>query len=352
MDVQSGGRDDRAGYQRLLAEVRRLRAEKRPVVVTVAALDRFGRHLLERVRCREELKGLGVPTHSVREGGEVSDLVANVLGAVAQEESRRLGERVLAGRDHLTARGWKAPGRAPWGYTWRAATDAERREGAPRSALAIDPLCSPYAVEAFTRAARGESVRSVAAWAATLSPLARGGRNLAYNSLRAALSAPVYIARIDDRNEPDVLARPRGHWPALVSDEVFATIQTRIASHAKVPRQASGRFLLTGTVRCACGSRMVGTARGGSGREARYLCARRMHGAAGAATDCRSSVTAGELDRGVLDAVTAIIEPLATTNAPLRSELRRAWANLGRTPEVEGEAKRRGSLGAPGGVGP
>ena len=57
-DVMSGRRDDRPHYQALLAEVRRLRAERRPVVVVVAALDRFGRKLLERVRCREELKAL------------------------------------------------------------------------------------------------------------------------------------------------------------------------------------------------------------------------------------------------------------------------------------------------------
>ena len=68
-DVLSGTRDDRREYQALLPDIRGLRAEGRAVVVVVAALDRFGRKLLERVRCREELKALGVPTHSVREGG-------------------------------------------------------------------------------------------------------------------------------------------------------------------------------------------------------------------------------------------------------------------------------------------
>jgi len=110
-DVLSGKRDDRPQYQALLAEVRRLRAEGRPAAVVVAALDRFGRSILERIRSRDELKRLGVSTHSVREGGEVSDLVANILASVAQEESRRLGERVLASRDHLAARGWKPSGR-------------------------------------------------------------------------------------------------------------------------------------------------------------------------------------------------------------------------------------------------
>ena len=117
-DVLSGTRDDRSDYQRLLADARRLRAAGRPVVVVVTALDRFGRKLLERVRCREELKTLGIVTYSVREGGEVLDVVANMLAVVAQEEVRRLGERVAGTIAHFVEQGWKTPGRAPWGYRW------------------------------------------------------------------------------------------------------------------------------------------------------------------------------------------------------------------------------------------
>src|SRR5712692_11110672 len=69
-DILSGKRDDRPKYQALLSEVRRLRADGQAVAVVVMRLDRFGRRILERVRCRAELKQLGVPTHSVREGGE------------------------------------------------------------------------------------------------------------------------------------------------------------------------------------------------------------------------------------------------------------------------------------------
>src|ERR671931_1568927 len=115
-DVLKGTRDDRPQYQALLSEVRRLRAEGRAVAVVVATLDRFGRKLLERVRSREELKALGVPTHSVRDGGEVSDLVANILASVAQEEVRRLGERVSASWRHIMGQGWYRVGGCPWGY--------------------------------------------------------------------------------------------------------------------------------------------------------------------------------------------------------------------------------------------
>src|SRR5918995_3513611 len=138
-DVLSGKRDDRPAYQALLTEVRRLRAEGQSVVVVVFRLDRLGRRILERVRCREELKSLGVPVHSVREGGEVSDLVANILASVAEEESRALGERVAAAKRHLTGNGWDITGQVPWGDRMRPATSGGRAQGAPPSVRVANP---------------------------------------------------------------------------------------------------------------------------------------------------------------------------------------------------------------------
>src|SRR5258708_261090 len=143
-DVLSGRRTDRPDYQQLLQRVRELRAEHRPVVVVVAALDRFGRRVLERVRCREELKVLGVATHSVREGGEVSDLVANVLASVAEEEVARLGMRIRATWANLSEQGWyKCFAMLPWGYISRPATPAERAAGSPKTVIEPNPLAAP-----------------------------------------------------------------------------------------------------------------------------------------------------------------------------------------------------------------
>src|SRR5918994_3245747 len=163
-DVLSGKRDDRPAYQALLTEVRRLRAEGQSVVVVVFRLDRLGRRILERVRCREELKALGVPVHSVREGGEVSDLVSNILASVAEEESRTLGERVSTAKQHIAANGWYVIGKVPWGYRVRPATPEERSQGAPTAVLEVDPLHAPWVQEAFHRAANGESLQSVYRW--------------------------------------------------------------------------------------------------------------------------------------------------------------------------------------------
>jgi hypothetical protein len=69
-----------------------------------------------------------------------------------------------------------------------------------------------------------------------------------------------------------------------------------------------------------------------------------MNGAKAAGVECRSSVHAGQLETGVLDALAALIAPLASTDPQLRAALRRAWDALGRPVEVAGEAHRHQAL--------
>jgi site-specific DNA recombinase len=331
-DVLSGTRDDRRQYRALLAEARRLRAEGRRVAVVVAALDRFGRKLLERVRCREELKALGVPVHSVREGGEVSDLVANVLAAVAEEEVRRLGERVSAAKQHLIGGGWYPGGRVPWGYRLRPATAEERALGAPQAVLDIDPERATYAREMFRRVAEGQSVRSVVRWLGGLSASVRGGRALAISGVRRQLGAGVYVAR-PEHDDPDVLARPVGRWPAMVDDTTWWNAQEKTARHRHMPKQASGRYLLSGLLYCpACGSRMSG--RRHRKRSLRYGCnqSERPGG-----VYCYYSLVAAEADVAVWHEVVPILDALTKGSPPFRASLRQAWQRL-RQAEGDGSA--------------
>ena len=352
-DVMTGSRDDRPQYQALLADTRQMRSEGQPVVVVVAALDRFGRKLLERVRCREELKNLGVSVHSVRDGGEVSDLVSNILASVAQEEVRRLGERVRAARRHITANGWHAVGRAPWGYTWREATEAERAENAPRTVLELDLDTAPYVQEAFERAAAGETVRRIALWVSDLPDAARARLHLNFAGVRLVLHRPAYVARHGDPGSPaEVLARPRCRWPALVDDATWQRAQEQIASHAHMPRQARGRFLLTGLLRCfRCGARMGGSSRNGEGRQPGYRCLGVLAlGAAAPDTRCSAGVIAAQVDGAVLAEVCAVADVAGSRDGRLEAALRHAWQTLQqpsgtsdmshRIRSLEAEAKR------------
>src|SRR5581483_10316863 len=177
-DVMTGKRDDRPEYQQLLADVRALRAEGRAVVVLVSRLDRFGRRLRERVRSREEFKALGATIHSIREGGEVNDMVAGILAVIAEDEVTRLSERISDAKQHIIGSGFYGGGLVPWGYRLRDATAAERRQGAPLHVLDLDPATVPFVQEAWARRAAGASVSGITVWVAGLPDEARGGRTL------------------------------------------------------------------------------------------------------------------------------------------------------------------------------
>jgi hypothetical protein len=334
----TGTRDDRPDYQQLLADVRRLRAEGRQVAVVVSALDRFGRKLTERVRSREELKSLGVATHSVREGGEVSDLVANVLAVVAQDEVERLSRRISDVKQHFRAGGWYPVGRCPWGYRLRPATDGERADGAPKSVLEIDPISAPYVAATFCRVAEGTSVRRVVAWISGLPPSARTEKTLTYAVVRKMLSSPLYIGRFSD--DPD--GSP-ARWPSIVDNATFLHAQERIASHQKMPRQATNRYLLTGLLRChECGSRMAGWQR--KGRPAYYRCNGYLRGAEAPNVNCVTTVRASFMDDAIVAEVAVLLAGLLSGDPAFNATLEAAWELMRRPANGPDSADRNRTL--------
>lgn len=307
IDVMSGKRDDRPAYQRLLAEVRSRRQQGDTLAVVVAALDRFGRRLIERVRAREELKALGVPVHSVRDGGEVSDLVSNILASVAQEEVRRLGERVSASRRYVRERGWMPVGRVGWGYQWREATKEERLQSAPNKVREIVPVEAVCVAEMFDRLAKGESLRSVARWVQALSVEQRGGRVLSYNVLRRVVRSPWYMQGqgVDGQG--------------LVSQMLWDAAQAQLSDH-RLARQASGRYLLSSLIKCPrCGRGAVGNSQGGKANPT-YRCPA-GHNTPG--DHCGWTCVAVNLDELVRVEVAGWLAPFADPTQTAR--LRASW---------------------------
>lgn len=254
-DIETGRRDDRADYQKLLGRVRAEVAAGRRVIVVVAALARLGRRMTERVRAWEELKALGVTVHSVREGGQVSEVMYNIMASLAQEEVRLLSERVTRSNQSYRDHGWVKPGGCRWGYRWRPATDIELASGSPSIVLEEDPETGPYVRELFERAERGESINALARWTASLPADARGRgqlgapRVLSYAGIRQMLRAPVYVARHGMFGD-DVLDRAAGRWPALVTDEQWARIHG-MPWRRRTRATGDGRYPLTGLLWCS-----------------------------------------------------------------------------------------------------
>lgn len=319
-DVMTGTRDDRPQYQGLLAEIRSRRSAGRDVVVVVASLDRFGRRMFERVRSRDELKRLGVAVHSARDNREVSDFEAHILAAVAEEEVRKLGERISAVRRHIVSNGWRPVGTCPWGYRWRPATEDERRQGAPKSVLDLDPETAPYIQRAFQMLADGTSIRGVMRWVATLPSGARGGHTRGHSAINKIVRMPVYVGRQERSDGGDVLENPPQRWPALIDDATWARVQQRIDGHARMPHQASGEYLLTGLVRCPlCGDRMSGWRI--RQRSPRYRCQRKV-------PPCYGDSMMAPLEAAVRAEVASLLSVRTMSEPTLRRALRRAWETL------------------------
>jgi site-specific DNA recombinase len=332
-DVMGGTKDYRPAYQSLLTESRTLSAEGHRVAVVVLRLDRFGRRVLERVRCREELKSLGVSTHSVREGGEVSDLVANILASVAQDEVERLGQRVRDSFQYTTRQGFAKPGTAPFGYRWRTASTAERARGAPKSVLEVDPPSAELVREIFDRAEHGAGLREVSRWLSRLPAEIRGGRAWSKSGVRFVLSNQTYLGRLPDGHQ--------GNWEPLITEAQFERVSGRLDEHQHMPRQATGRYLLTGLLRCPrCSGRMQGkagyldqrprsSARPRRRRPHRYSCYIDLLGAS-RPLHPRFDVNGPKLEAQAVEQVGALLSVL-DLDRHLRTRLERVWKSLSRS---------------------
>jgi hypothetical protein len=317
-DVLQGTRDDRVGYQAALARLRELHRQRKRAVVVVFKTDRFGRRLAERADCWDEFQRLGVELHSVYEGGKQDRLGHNVRALLSEEEVMTLRDRVTGYRRFVIERGWRPPGRAAWGYTWREATDTERSRGAPKQVMIADPSSAAYVAEAWRMRAAGNSVHAVSVWIAGLPSEIRGGRTFDYSMTRAMFDAPVYIAR-HDIGDVDVLARPRGNWASLVDDATWTAAHERADEGRRVPSQASARYLLTGLLRCwRCGHRMDGRSfvpkasreRGTDRRRRTYRCISRMRGGAAGAIVCMAEAPTATIERLVLERLSPVLVAL------------------------------------------
>jgi DNA invertase Pin-like site-specific DNA recombinase len=338
-DVMTGRRNDRPDYQALLTCARALREEGKGVAIVVSDLDRLGRKLAEQIRCRDEMRELDVSTHFVRQGGELDDFNANILGAVAEKESEKISERVGNVRRHVRAGGWHTPGRSAWGYLWRPATPDERRMSAPFSVYDVDPARAPLVREALEAVAKGTlTPRGAAVWIAGLSDEQRGGRAMTFRAVKLMLQAGVYVARHEQPADVPILERPRCNWPALISDETYAAIQANLEARARVPARDGTIFLLTGFARCPqCGSRMAGWNQ--LGRWGRYRCTGQQSGGHAADVTCNYMATAAQLDGAVMAAVKEVVT--VATDGRIRKGLEKAWARFSEGEQTETAGRQR-----------
>ena len=110
-DVESGRRDDRPEYQRMVRYV----LEEDVDVVLVQYLDRFGRNPKEILSRIWELEEHGVSVEATDQNIKDDELMLMVHAGVAGQESKRTSERVRANMGSSARKGTHS-GKAPYGF--------------------------------------------------------------------------------------------------------------------------------------------------------------------------------------------------------------------------------------------
>ena len=294
VDVQSGRRDDRPEYQRMLRYV----PEYEVGHVVVLFLDRFGRNPREILRRYWELEERGITVESINEDLK-EELLLLVRAGIAGTESRR-----TSAASFKAAQKGRHMSRPPYGYRQVRDGEAVRWEQVPEEAEAIR-----LAYRLFV-----EENRGYMAVANELNRLGYRGKpqfgskpfspaTLVFIMKNPNLRGALAYGRTQKAGTKADVVTVEGVFPGILNMEEWERLQERLAirSEQRRGRMHISSFLLGGIARCGhCGGALVGTSRmRGEKREAEYYC--RNHKSANALCPYSNGHVAHKLEAAVLD---------------------------------------------------
>lgn len=239
VDLESAfvnGGVSRAGYQRVI-ELARARAIDH---VIVWQFSRFGRDAAESLSRAKELRRLGVTLHSTSEDLD-NPLLTGILAVLAEDESRRISQRVAPRKRQLHAAGVHQSSAAPLGTI----KTADRKLAPGPDFAAVRYL--------FEQVAAGRALVALVDEVAALTP-----RPINRDVLRYAIRNPAYIGVLRG-----MLPTGYGHvldaWPPMLDRALWDAAQAAAdrRSHPHPNVNLAQYFPLSALFTCArCAKRM------------------------------------------------------------------------------------------------
>jgi site-specific DNA recombinase len=288
----TGRNGDRPGLTRLLADAKIGLFDK----VIVCKLDRMARNLRLLMDIESQLNGNHVSLTSIKESIDTSNstgkMVFQLFGMIAEWERETIIERTKSGRIQRYKEGCWAGGKPPYGYTY----DKVSRK------LIINEDHAKVVRFIFNEYSAGKSLDTIEdALNIEKIPTIRGKKQGWLSSaIRFILINPVYkgtlivnrrshianIARVDMKNVIVIKV------PAIVTEPVWNTVQSRLKSNKKMRPPRKNPWLLQGLITCGqCGLSYQGQYRGPTRKG--YACRGRLKEGH---TDGSSRCTAPTLD--------------------------------------------------------
>ena len=236
---------DRPDFQRMIADS----AKGIFDVVLVWKLDRFSRDRYDSAHYKHILKKNGVRLISIKENisdGPEGIILESMLEGYAEYYSAELSQKIRRGQQDNAIKCMNNGGNTPLGYYVDKATGK----------LEIDPETAPYVRELFSRYADGERLTVLQAEMEQRGLRSKRGNPYSISVLSNLLKNRKYIGqyKYGDVIIPDGI-------PAIIDNELFERVQTRMAANKKAPARAKAEeeYLLTTKLYCGeCGRLMAG----------------------------------------------------------------------------------------------
>jgi site-specific DNA recombinase len=264
---------NRPEFQRMMDEV------DKGDVILVYKLDRLTRSVRDLDDLLREFDERGVLFRSVTEQFDTTTatgrLFIRMVAEMAQWERETIAERSAFGKQKKAASGEWGGGTVPLGYM---GVPSERTK-AGRSLLKLvpDPERAHFIPMIFEKYLSGQGVRAVALWLNTeLGARTPQGCRFHAITVRRILTNPIYCGDVESgRRRP---GRPKVRVPGthepLIDRTMFERVQEMLEIHKTyAPRQATGRFPLSGVARCGvCGGRVDSGVRSENKENRLYKC--------------------------------------------------------------------------------
>lgn len=247
--------DKRPAFQDMMA---RIKAERDIDYVLVYARSRLHRNAIDAAITKRDLREFNVTIVSITdytEDNAIGDLVATVLDAVNEYQSRASGADIAYKMGQKVARGGSI-GSAPLGYL----NVRERFEGREVRTVAVDPERGPLIRVAFELYATGtHTLRSLLQTLTDAGLRTRprrdrpAGRPISLHKLGDLLRDRYYLGYVRHRGQEC----PGRHEP-LVTPELFERVQQTLGANGGGTRHRTHHHYLKGTIWChRCRGRLV-----------------------------------------------------------------------------------------------
>jgi DNA invertase Pin-like site-specific DNA recombinase len=277
---------DRPQFRKMLDEAQGPNAPFQEILVW--KFSRFTRKREHAVAFKSMLRRRGIRVTSITEHADdtpTGKLMEAIIESVDEFYSENLAQEVTRGMREAASRGFFLGSRAPYGYQRVKVDDG----GKERPTLEIDPATAPIVQEMFGRSARGQGLKEICN-DLHQRRITKSGKRWQKNMLHYVLTNEAYTGTAvwgktaKDGRTPDPVRVPEA-WPAIVSRELFDTVQAGMQARApkmQSPARVGSKFLLSGLLQCGVCDKAYTGQSAKSGQFAYYVCNKLLREGAGA----------------------------------------------------------------------